>query len=165
MMPIIPNFALMSVEETLFNEAIKKGELVQFLGGYPAYCIRPLAADLPTEYDDAFFPIRMRIKDEPQLGIQVVEAIATLSQDPLYGWGAIDYLISLALLKKFQGIDLLSPELLTSVADGLRSNKAAFMSLKRWEGKNHDDGIWALVRSKNRNLHNDYGITVLPEEL
>lgn len=160
-----PNLALMSVENNLLDLAIEKGELVQFLGGFPGYYLQPLAADLPTEYTDAFFPIKMRIKDEPELGTRVVEAIVLLSQDPVYGWGAIDYLISLALLKQHQGIDLLSPELVTSVASGLRSNKEGFIALKRWEGKNHANGVWSFVQTSNRILSTKYNIIVLPEEL
>jgi hypothetical protein len=161
----ILNFETMSVEEILFNEAIRKGELVQFLGGYNGYSIQPLAADLPTEYSYAFDPIRSRITDDIELRGKVLDAIVALAQDPVYGWGAIDYIVSLALFRKYQGIDLLSTELISSVADGLRRNRDAFKSLKRWIGKNHEDGVWSLVCVNNRNLHNDYNITVLPEEL
>jgi hypothetical protein len=155
----------MSIEESLFNEAITKGELVQFLGGFPSYRITPQAADLPTEYDSAFLPIRTRIKEDPHLQKVVLEAIVTLSHNSEYGWGVLDYVTNLALLKKYQGLDLLSKSFLESVAIGLRENKSNFISLKRWVGKEFDDGVWEMVRVNNRILHEDYGITVLPEEL
>jgi hypothetical protein len=88
-----------------------------------------------------------------------------LANDPVYGWGAIDYIVSLALFRKHGGIDLLSPELISSVADSLRKNKAAFSALKRWEGINHENGVWSMVRVNNRILNLKHGITVLPEEL
>ena len=155
----------MNSEEHLFNEAIAKSELMQYLGGFPGYCIQSQFADLPTEYYGAFTPIKSRIKDDSMLQEKVVDAIKSLAQDPEYGWGAIYHIGNLALLKQYQGIDLLSSDLLASVAAGLRRNKAAFTTLKRWEGINHENGVWALVVNKNRNLHNDDNITVLPEEL
>lgn len=159
------NIDLMSVEEVKFKKAIAKGELVEFLGGFPGYYIQSEAADLPTDFDAAFTPIFTRIKDDPEIQDLVVNAIKSLSTDPEYGWGAIFHIGNLVLLKKYQAVDLIDSDLLNSVADGLRKNKEAFKSLKKWEGKNFDDGVWALVRNKNRNLHNDYNITVLPEEL
>jgi hypothetical protein len=158
-------FEPMSAEELNLIEAIEKGELVQLLGGYPNYFIQPRYADLPTEYDCAFDPIRARIKDDPQLRDAVLDAIITLAQDPVYGWGAIFHISNLALVKQYEGIDLISPELLTAVADGLRHNKEAYKSLKRWVGKDFEDGVWDMVRVVNRNLHDDKNITVLPEEL
>ena len=155
----------MSVEEILFKEAMQKGELMQYLGGYPDYYIQPLAADLPTEYDVAFLPIARRIKDEPELGEKALAAIKALAGDPVYGWGAIYHIGNLALMRQYEGIDLITPELIASVADSLRHNRHAFKALKRWIGKNHEDGVWTWVRVKNRNLHNDDNITVLPEEL
>lgn len=152
-------------DEVLLNEAIAKGELVQYLGGFPGYYLQPQAADLPTEFDATFVPIRNRIKDDPQLLETIVEAIIKLADDPEYGWGAIFQIANLANLKKYQGIDLLSQELISSVGESLRRNRESFKSLKRWEGKNHDDGIWALVRVKNRNIQRTHNITVLPEEL
>jgi hypothetical protein len=161
----ILNFETMNVEDILFNEAIEKSELVQYLGGYPDYYIQPQAADLPTEYDVAFDPIRRRIKDEPELGGKALAAIKALADDPVYGWGAIFHIGNLALMRQYEGIDLITPELLTSVAESLRHNRDAFKALKRWEGKNHEDGVWTWVRVKNRNLHTKHGVTVLPEEL
>jgi hypothetical protein len=159
------NFDIMNNEDRLFNKAIEKGELVQFLGGYPGYYLQPSAADLPTEYDDAFFPIKTRIKDSLDLQIKVLEAIKTLSLDAEYGWGAIFYLGNLALMRKYDGFDILGSDFVESVAANLRHNKDAFKSLKKWVGKELEDGVWDMVRVINRNLHNDYGITVLPEEL
>jgi hypothetical protein len=155
----------MSVEEILFNEAVKNGELVQYLGGYPEYYLQPQAADLPTEYSDTFLPIKARIKDSPELGEKVQEAIKSLANDPEYGWGAIFHIANLANLKQYQGIDLLSPELVSSVADSLRQNRVAFIALKKWIGKNFEDGVWEMVRVVNRNIHKTHNITVLPEEL
>jgi hypothetical protein len=155
----------MSIEELLFDEAYQKGELVQFLGGYPEYHIQPLAADLPTEYSYAFTPIKSRIKDDLELRIKVLEAIKNLAKDPEYGWGAIFHVSNLALFRKYHGIDLLSPDLLDSLAESLRLNRDNFKSQKKWVGKDFEDGVWDMVRVINRNLHNDYGITVLPEEL
>lgn len=159
------NIESMSIDEILFAEAMTKGELIHYLGGFPGYYIQPQAADLPTEYDTAFMPISRRIMDEPQLQAQVLDAIKWLANDPEYGWGAIFHIGNLALLKKNQGLDLLTPDLLMSVADSLRRNKEAFMSLKRWIGKDFEDGVWAMVRNKNRLLHKKYEIAVLPEEL
>jgi hypothetical protein len=155
----------MNAEDVKFKKAMDRGELVHFLGGYPSYSLQPQAADLPTEYDLAFDPIRRQIKQSPELGQMALAAIKVLADNPEYGWGAIFHISNLVLLRQYEGVDLLSPELISSVADSLRKNKVALMALKRWEGKNHEDGVWALVRNKNRNLHNDHGITVLPEEL
>jgi hypothetical protein len=155
----------MNVEDILFNEAMQKGELVQFLGGYPDYYIQPQAADLPTEYNVAFDPIRRRIKDEPELGEKALAAIKALADDPVYGWGAIFHIENLVLMRQYEGIDLITPELLASVADSLRRNRDAFKALKRWVGKNHENGVWTWVRVVNRNLHTDKQITILPEEL
>ena len=155
----------MNAEEVKFNKALEKGELVQYLGGYPAYFLQPQAADLPTEYSDTFLPIKTRIGDDVELREKVLAAIKTLADDPVYGWGAIFQIGNLALVNQYQGIDLISPELIASVAESLRRNRDAFIALKRWEGKNHEDGVWAWVRVKNRNLHRFHSITVLPEEL
>jgi hypothetical protein len=158
-------FEPMSVEEIKFKKAIEKGELVQFLGGFPDYYIQSRYADMPTEYDCAFDPIRARIKDDPHLRDAVLDAIKTLAKDPVYGWGAIYHIANLALVKQYEGIDLISPDLLSAVADGLKRNKEAYKALKRWDGQNHEDGVWALVRAKNRGLRLRHNITVLPEEL
>jgi hypothetical protein len=155
----------MNTEDIKFNKALERGELMQYLGGYPEYYIQPQAADLPTEYSVAFLPIRRRIKDEPELGDKALAAIMALADDPVFGWGAIFHLDNLALMRQYEGIDLITPELLASVADSLRRNRDAFKALKRWEGKNHEDGVWTWVRVVNRNLHTDEHITVLPEEL
>jgi hypothetical protein len=155
----------MNVEDILINEAIQKGELVQYLGGYPDYYIQPQAADLPTEYDVAFDPIRRRIKDEPELGEKALAAIKALADDPVYGWGAICHISNLALMRQYEGIDLITPELITSVADSLRRNRNAFKAIKRWIGKNREDGVWSMVRVENRLLHKKHQISVLPEEL
>lgn len=158
-------FETMSVEELNLEEAITKGELVQLLGGYPNYYVQSQFADLPTDYYLAFDPIRARIKDDTHLRDAVLEAIKTLAQDMVYGWGAIYHISNLALVRQYEGIDLISPDLIDAVADGLRRNKEAFKSLKRWGGKEFEDGVWNMVRVVNRNLHNDKNITVLPEEL
>lgn len=159
------NIGLMSVDEVKFKKAMAKGELIQYLGGFPGYYIQPLAADLPTEYDVAFMPISRRIKDDPELQDQVLSAIKSLADDPEYGWGAIFYISNLVALKKHQDLDLLRPDLVASVADGLRRNKEAFKSEKRWIGRDFEDGVWAMVRVENRLLHKKHQVTVLPEEL
>jgi hypothetical protein len=155
----------MSQKEDLFNLAISNGELVRFLAGQGEYSMQSQFADLPTEYGAAFDPVKSRIKIDPAFGEKVKESIETLAKDPVYGWGAIDYIISLALLKRDEGIDLIGFDLLSKVADALRANKQSFMSLRRWEGKNHADGVWSFVLTSNRILNKKYNITVLPEEL
>lgn len=155
----------MNIEDSLFEEAMRKNELVQYLGGFPAYHIEALAADLPTEYSVAFDPIRRRIKENQGLGELALTAIKSLAQDPEYGWGAIFHIDNLALMRQYEGVDLLTPEFVSSVATSLRRNKDAFKTLKRWVGKEFEDGVWEMVRVVNRNLHNDENITVLPEEL
>jgi hypothetical protein len=158
-------FETMSIAEIKFKKAIAKGELVQYLGGYPEYSIQERFADMPTDYDVAFLPIDNRIKDDPKLQESVLDAIQTLSNDPEYGWGAIFHIGNLAYLKKKQGIDLLEPKFVESVAAALRKNKDAYIAMKKWVGKDLDDGVWDMVRVKNRNLSLDFNITVLPEEL
>jgi hypothetical protein len=155
----------MNIEDSLFEEAMRKNELVQYLGGYPAYYIQPQAADLPTEYSVAFDPIRRRIKENPQLGSSAIEAIKSLADDPEYGWGAIFHIGNLVLMKQYEGVNLLSPELISMVAESLRRQKKTFESLKRWIGKDFENGVWEMVRVKNRILFKKHGITVLPEEL
>jgi hypothetical protein len=106
------NFETMSIAEVNFKEAIEKGELVQYLGGYPNYFIQDRFADMPTDYGAAFLPIHNRIKDDPKLQESVLYAIKNLSNDPEYGWGAIFHIGNLAYLKRNQGIDLINPELI-----------------------------------------------------
>jgi hypothetical protein len=155
----------MDVAEIKFTKAIAKGELVQYLGGYPAYFIQERFADMPTDYSAAFTPIDDRIQDDTELQQMIVDAIILLAKDPEYGWGAIHHLGNLAIIKRNKGVDLLSPDLLDEIASSLRLNKETFKALKKWEGKNHEDGVWSQVRVQNKILHLRHNITVLPEEL
>lgn len=158
-------FETMSIAEINFKEAIAKGELVEYLGGYPAYLIEERYADMPTDYGAAFSPLAKRMKDDPKLQESVLAAIKTLADDPEYGWGAIFHITNLVSLRRNTGLDLLTPSFVETVANTLRKNKDAFKSLRRWIGKDFDDGVWRMVLVENKILHTKHNITVLPEEL
>jgi hypothetical protein len=155
----------MSIAEIKYHKAIENGELAQYLGGYPAYSVQETYADMPTDYSTIFLPVSSRLGDDSGLRETLSSAIKSLANDPEYGWGAIFHITNLAILRKRSGVDLLTPDLLDSVRNSLRNNRDRFKSLKRWIGKDFTDGVWEMVKTENRILHEDENITVLPEEL
>lgn len=154
-----------NIATTLFEEARSKNELARYFGGYPEYSITDVYADMPTDFGAAFTPIRMRLKNEPELGPLVKDALIQLSEDPEYGWTALEGLIQLCLIRNYQGIDLLDSAFLDIIAQNLQSNRNRLMACKKWHGAKLEHGVWSLALSSNDTLRKDYNITVLPEEL
>lgn len=152
-------------QSSTFSKAREKGELHRYFGGYPEYAIEDRTADLPTDYALAFSEVRRSIVEDISLRSEVVTALQTLANDAVYGWMVMFYIGQLAKIDQKHSLGLIDKQFVSSIAEGLSKNQDALLALKQWEGRNHPDGVWGLVRNKNRNLHNDYNITVLSEEL
>jgi hypothetical protein len=148
-----------------FDEARSKGELYKYFGGYPAYFLVHPAADMPTDEDAVITPIKRIAATDPTILEEVHAAWLRLADDPVHGWFVIYLLASTAVLSRLSGQDWLPKELIQQIAERLRANKAAYMALKRWQGKALEDGCWGMVFAENRRLHRSHNITVLPEEL
>lgn len=154
-----------STADIKFEKAQARNELAKYFGGYPDYAMTDIYADMPTDFGGAFTPIRMRIKNEPQLGGIVQTALLELSKDPEYGWTALEGLIQLGLIRNYQGIDLFDPDFLREIAQNLQANKDSLTACRKWKGSKPELGAWSLALSANRILRKDYNLIVLPEEL
>jgi hypothetical protein len=154
-----------SVDEINFEEAVRKGELWKYLGGYPEYAITNIYADLPTDMDGAMTPILRRAGSDPSLRAEFAASLIRLAEDPEYGWITLYYLQNIESLNQLSGTDWLANGLIESIAERLRKNKDAYIALKKWQGERFENGVWRLVVGANALLHDKHNITVLPEEL
>ncbi len=154
-----------SPTDSMFAEARAKGELYQYFGGYPKYFVQHEVADLPTNESAVIAPIEKIASTDPTIRDEVHAAWLRLAEDPVYGWFVIYHFSLTSRLSRLSGQDWLPESLVNQIAERLRTNKAAYSTLKRWQGETLENGCWGLVLAENRRLHRDKNITVLLEEL
>jgi hypothetical protein len=151
--------------DSKFERARTKGELYRYFGGYTEYFVQHDVADMPTDDTLIMNPIKKIAATDPSIREEVHAAWLRLAEDPVHGWFVIYYLTYTSYLSRISGQDWLPEEVLHQIAERLRANKAAYTALKRWHGETRENGCWSMVVAANATLHNDYNITVLPEEL
>lgn len=149
----------------MFPKALQEGKLMEYLGGFPGYGLFNPYADSPTDPSAAFNPIRSLIVEDRVVREHVLSALSSLANDQEHGWMAIYYISKLKDVEKNHGIELVTPELVSAIAEKLRNNKAHWNMNKSWVGWNTKDGLWGAVQGINQMLHENYNLTVLPEEL
>jgi hypothetical protein len=131
--------------DTLILHAVASGQLKELLAGEKGYALPNPYLDTPTDPMQVFHRFRSTFADDPSRMQEFAHAVVQLSQDPLYSWFCVYYLLDILEHSEAFGKDFQLQDVFQRVLAEVKSRKLDLQGLKRWAGAQEPEGCWGIV--------------------
>jgi hypothetical protein len=147
--------------EGLFEDALARGDILEYLAGYACYGIEAPCDAAPTDTIAAFRLMETHLCTDEKVRRLVLDGLVVLADDEERGWIVMEYLDYLFALQGKMQLRMISDAALSRIADSLLANRSVYEKMLKWSGRAMENGIWGIVECLNRVIEAEYGVNVL----